>query len=813
MAFASSSFETETLTDVYHITAERTVYHSREKVKEAFGHVVVSSEGKRLAADYLWIDDNTKDIKARGNVLFVDKGATIEAAELHFNLDTGIGSIFYGRVYNDHYSLRGQLIRKVGEYHYLTTEGEYTTCKDCPESWKLAARNVDLTVDGYAFMDGVFLTIKDIPTVYVPYLVVPVKTKRQTGLLFPRMSWGSTHGFVFVQPLFIAIDEHQDATLSAGLYDARGVRYEAEHRYMSYNGIKGDTNIYYSRDRSYEKAEYNRGAIATKHEWPFFNNFGMRWRYYDVRDRDYIYDFGDIGFENVPYIESNALAQAPFNDFFASVEAKRYRNLLYDAPKGFDGGLVQAAPTVHLGLKERKIVGPLLGSFYSRYDNFNRRNDVFTDYNNNRIFDPDTNFNTDATGEGLYERLRETRRFMFMPELSVPFRLGSFFTMIPSVQYNYLHYSFSLPPNNTSVPSTATTYLRYKLDTNTTIERIYDYNGEKVSKVKHQITPFANFSYIPSVHNDVAHPFQRQLLKPNGLFDQFDIVPMTNSTNFMRFPQGKSVYYGIESRLIRKMRKQEEIPRAYPYDLVPATPRKKFNPPQNRKEELAQEAERIWDEAHPRYDLYDEMWILTLSQAYDFLEARSHKDDPERAFSFLLGKSRFHLDDHFTHTVEYRFFPRATFTPEKSYVPEIWKDRHEFNTSISYSWLKMENLTRTRSLNRSVSITYSDKNTPPAANVSRSVGGSLNWSINDFAQVNLANSYNIHTKQMVEWNANVILTHPSECWGLLFRYDWKRAREPKNADLGFELLLNLVGTGLMGTKNTGSGGTGLLGGT
>ena len=93
--FASSSFDVETVSELYHVTADRTLYHSREKVKEAFGHVVVSAEGKRLAADYVWVDDNTKDIKARGNVVFVDRQTTVEAAELHFNMSTGFGSIFY----------------------------------------------------------------------------------------------------------------------------------------------------------------------------------------------------------------------------------------------------------------------------------------------------------------------------------------------------------------------------------------------------------------------------------------------------------------------------------------------------------------------------------------------------------------------------------------------------------------------------------------------------------------------------------------------------------------------------------------------
>lgn len=224
-ALASSGFEIGG-EERHHVTADRTLYHSKDKVYEAFGNVVVSAKGKRLSSDYLWYDDTSKDVRVKGNVIFVDKETSIQAAEIHFNLQTGLGSIFYGKVFNDAYTLRGQLIRKIEENRYLTTEGEYTTCKDCAESWKISSASVDLTVEGYAFMDNVFIKIKDVPTLYLPYLIVPIKTKRQSGLLFPRMGGNTNDGFVFVQPFYWAISDHQDATLSFGRYSSRGLRYE-----------------------------------------------------------------------------------------------------------------------------------------------------------------------------------------------------------------------------------------------------------------------------------------------------------------------------------------------------------------------------------------------------------------------------------------------------------------------------------------------------------------------------------------------------------------------------------------------------------
>lgn len=808
---ASSSFEVETISELYHITADRTLYHSREKVKEAFGHVVVSAEGKRLAADYLWVDDNTKDIKARGNVVFVDKQTTVEAAELHFNMNTGFGSIFYGRVYNDLYSLRGQLIRRVGDGHYLATEGEYSTCKDCPESWKLAARNVDLTVEGYAFMDGVFVKIKDIPTLYVPYLIVPVKTQRQTGLLFPRIAGSALNGFVFVQPLFVAIDKHQDLTVAAGRYSLRGNRYEGQYRYVTYNGIHGQTDVFYVRDAVYDSVAgqtSNRAALRSENEWPFFKHFGVRWRFNGSKDRDYTYDFPeDYSFQNLPAVESNVVAQAPFDDFFVSAEVRRYANLLYDDPLNFDTGMVQAAPTVHAGIKERKLVGPLLGSAYGRFDNFTRHNGPFYDANGNKIFDP--SFDDPASPNP--ERLREARRLIFAPELSMPFSIGRYFSVIPSLQYNSVNYTFFVPPPNFPVADTSTNYLRAKFDVSTVVERVYDYDGEKISKVKHQLIPFVSASYIPSVENDPSHPFQKQVKISDGPFDQYDVVPLTNSTNFLRFPQGKSLYYGFNSRLVKKRKRPEDIPRAYPYDLIPPARPKTYPTPYNRKQELSIEAQRLWDQYDPRYDLYQEFWTFSASQAYDFLEAHDHASDPRRAFSYALAKSALNLDDNFIHGMEYRYYPALVTRPTNATSDLVYHDVQTFTNSLTWYWKRLQNLRRTRFFERSIAV-HATLNGDGYPQAGRSVGGDLTWSFNDFASVHGKYEWDINARKQNEWAVNALLSHPSECWGLAFHWDWKRTRGDKVGDLGFQVLLNLDGSGFIGKKNGDNTGTSVFGG-
>ena len=806
--FASSSFEVDTLQDRHHVTADRTLYHSKEKVYEAFGHVVVSSDGQRLSADYLWFDTQTKDVRAKGNVLFVDKTTTIQAAELHFNYVSGVGAIFYGKVSNDLYSLKGQLIRKVSADRFLTTEGEYTTCKDCAESWKLSARNVDMTVDGYAFMDSVFIKIKDIPTLFFPYLIVPVKTRRQTGLLFPRISGSSSHGFVAVQPLFIAIDDHQDMTLGLGRYSSRGNRYEVQYRYKSFNGANGVFDFYRTNDRKISYASH-RTAFKTTNEIPLSKRLQIRFRVYETLDRDYSLDFPeDIIGSGLPNLESNLVATTPFDDFFFSVEARRYRNLLYEQPVGFDGGVVQAVPTMHFGLKERRIFGPLLGGLYSRYDFFRRRNGSFFDSDRNKIFD-----------EGQ-DTLREANRWIFQPEISSPFRIGNLLRLSPSLQFNEIRYDFSTQSSTGApVADTQTRYLLAKLEASTVLERVYAYDGKSVSRLKHQLTPFLTFSNIPWIQRGAAtHPFNGtagQLNAESGLFDQYDIVPLTNDTNFLRYPQGKSVYYGFTSRLIRKLRGADDIsPRAYPYDQVLAKS-KKYPSPLNRKMELAIDREKQWDKYDPHYDQYQEVWTVNMSQAYDFKTARKYEQDKKRAFSYFLAKSDLKLDS-FSHSLEYKFFPRivsrtVTGTGASTATTEqVFSNKHSVSTSFTYFLKNLSNLRRTRSFVRSVTGSFSSISQPSP---SRSVASEVNWSLNDFFGVKLHYEYDLLAKNQLNWSAQTVLTHHSECWGVLLRYDWLRSRTPRKSEVGFELLVNLLGTGWLGSSQSQEGGpAGVFGG-
>ena len=57
--------------------------------------------------------------------------------------------------------------------------------------------------------------IKGMPILYLPYLKIPVKSKRQSGFLMPNIMTGnSTNGVVYTQPVYFSFSDSADATLT-----------------------------------------------------------------------------------------------------------------------------------------------------------------------------------------------------------------------------------------------------------------------------------------------------------------------------------------------------------------------------------------------------------------------------------------------------------------------------------------------------------------------------------------------------------------------------------------------------------------------
>ena len=213
------------------IKADRISYDMEKQTIEAEGNVSIESGGDRLVAQQGVVNLN----KETGS--FTDAVITREDFEMHFE---------------------GKSIEKTGVKTYRVEDGWVITCKideGKTPPWSFASAETTIEQEGYATLKHARFKVREVPIFYLPYMVVPVKTTRQTGFLFPEISNSDRDGLGLNLPFFINVSESTDLTLFPEYYSNRGVMPGAEFRYIIDAESKGRFMGSYLDDRLSDPSE------------------------------------------------------------------------------------------------------------------------------------------------------------------------------------------------------------------------------------------------------------------------------------------------------------------------------------------------------------------------------------------------------------------------------------------------------------------------------------------------------------------------------------------------------------------------------
>jgi LPS-assembly protein len=311
--------------------AAMSVEYNREKGTYVAKGKVDLREGTRiLNADYVFFDEKTQDIFAEGNVVFQDEGDRIECQKLQLNLISKKGKIDGGRIYLEkgNFHITGEEIEKVGESQYTIKKGEFTTCGWENPAWKFAAKDVDVTLEGYAKTKGTKFYIKDYPVFYLPWGIFPVKTERQSGLLMPGFAASSRNGMIINTSYFWAISKDKDATFFLDYLGDRGLKPGVEFRYAPREDTKGVWDYSIISDRQYDGT---RWQLRGQHEQVFMQNIALKANLRFMSDNDYLKDFGTtVSERSETLIKSTAFLEIPAKKSLLTAEVANFRNLLSD---------------------------------------------------------------------------------------------------------------------------------------------------------------------------------------------------------------------------------------------------------------------------------------------------------------------------------------------------------------------------------------------------------------------------------------------------------------------------------------------------
>lgn len=688
------------------------------------GEIFKKSLPVDLTADSVNFDNASQTYYAKGNVVIVQDKMTLKADEVVINMSSGVAHAFGAVELTDDLKnvLKGEdismninektlviararifyqpeKIRLTADYLSKTTEKDYegtgityTSCEYTePEdpAWDFYISNVSITYGDYLTGRNVFFRIKGVPVLYAPYMTIPIRRARQTGLLQPIPAYSVQRGFVYKQALFWAISQNTDATYYLDFESRRGIGSAAEFRYI--RSRKSGGEIFFShfqendlsRIRGFrneagvlvrpETAKSGRWFLKYVHNEEFENGVQIRANINLVSDDEYFVDFGKPGYErSLESLESNVSISKNWRTYSLTAQFRYFNNLV--SAKDMD--TLQLLPSFNLnGLNEPIFGGPFYISSEHSLVNFYRR-----------------------------EGLRGTRLDMH-PRLSMPVKLGGVLDVTPWAAPRVTLYNVDNNPERRYVDRSL---YDSGVEVSTTFVDVF-YNDDITKRaLRHSIRPKFVYTYIPDVP-------QREVPK----FDAIDEIKPVNSVALMLnnaltgryLDNGKTKYtdyvfldIGTSYDIMEATRPRlNSIDKRRPFANILGDLR--INPAQW----ASVVAKGTYDAYRNWFVNYDTSLRLSGPSVGDLFA--SHRFTRDGA-SYLEGGARLHVTNYFDLTYLQRYSITAKTALETAYAMEY---NHQcWNTILTFSMKPEENI---------VMLTFNLLGLGKIAGISAPVGG------------------------------------------------------------------------------------------
>jgi len=289
----------------WHITAEVVEYDGKTAEYIATGNVTISRNDKKLIADFVRFNSKTMEALAEGHVMMTAGEDVLTGSRIEIDLKTETGAIYDASIFlkENHFYIKGNKIQKVGKETYTAHKASISACDGDVPAWKITGKNLKVTINGYAVVKHAALWAKKVPVMYTPFFFFPVKLKRQTGLLTPRVGHSDRKGIEYAQPFYWAINESSDATFYLHYMEKRGNKMGLEYRYILDSQSKGTLMFDFLNDRNgtefeiwdseFEIEDSDRYWFRMKHDQAMPFGFSGKIDIDIASDGDYLHEFRD----------------------------------------------------------------------------------------------------------------------------------------------------------------------------------------------------------------------------------------------------------------------------------------------------------------------------------------------------------------------------------------------------------------------------------------------------------------------------------------------------------------------------------------
>lgn len=245
-----------------------------------------------------------------------------------------------------------QKIDKKENSQYLK-DASITSCPIDETIWHFTATEALIDKDepfGESWNNTIWLG--PVPVAYMPYARFPITSERQSGILYPELSFGSD-GFNFILPIYFNLAPNYDWTTTPAWTGDHHWKFDNQFRYMPFENVLGEINFtYLPSDPSWSTTDYDMSSLdhdrkfdsstepdgkkrwflnIKQNMWFLDKDLNVKLDYSRVRPNDYDY-INDIVNDNASVTDDHLIKSlsSTYNieNFDIAVEVRKYQSLI-----------------------------------------------------------------------------------------------------------------------------------------------------------------------------------------------------------------------------------------------------------------------------------------------------------------------------------------------------------------------------------------------------------------------------------------------------------------------------------------------------
>lgn len=254
--------------DVIYYGGKRVIFHARKEEVVLLDSAWVRYRGMSVFSDSIHYDVRLHRLTAHSDVLFSSGTENISGEHLLYDVDTRKGMMRSARTQVQNGFFRAEEVWLVRERVLNARRGSYTTCDHEHPHYCFYGPRVKLHMDDAAIAEPVLFKLGRVPVLAAPFWIVPVASKRKSGLMPFKVGNSSYEGLYSKNVAYYwVINDYSDATFSADVMTKKGVQGRFEGVYIVNPFASGNVIAAYVREWDTGRHRY---SINASHASPRF---------------------------------------------------------------------------------------------------------------------------------------------------------------------------------------------------------------------------------------------------------------------------------------------------------------------------------------------------------------------------------------------------------------------------------------------------------------------------------------------------------------------------------------------------------------